>query len=75
MRRDVRVDLATGALVYRSSGCDRTVDPNADPPGLVVREAVYRPGDAHCCPSRVRTTVLVDDGGTWETSSVQTTTP
>ena len=69
------VDLATGALVYRSSGCDRTVDPNADPPGLVVREAVYRPGDAHCCPSRVRTTVLVDDGGTWKTSSVQTTTP
>ena len=69
------VDLATGALVYRSSGCDRTVDPNADPPGLVVREAVYRPGDAHCCPSRVRTTVLVDDGGTWKTASVQTTTP
>lgn len=69
------LDLATGALVYRSSGCDRTVDPNADPPGLVVREAVYRPGDAHCCPSRVRTTVLVDDGGTWETEDVQTTTP
>jgi hypothetical protein len=69
------VDLATGALVYRSSGCDRTVDPNADPPGLVVREAVYRPGDAHCCPSRVRTAVLVDDGGTWETASVHTTAP
>jgi hypothetical protein len=69
------VDLATGAVVYRSSGCDRTVDPNADPPGLVVREAVYRPGDAHCCPSKVRTTVLVDRGGTWQTASVQTSTP
>jgi hypothetical protein len=69
------VDLATGAVVYRSSGCDRTVDPNADPPGLVVREAVYRPGDAHCCPSTVRTTVLVDTGGTWQTASVQTSTP
>jgi hypothetical protein len=69
------VDLATGTVVYRSSGCDRTVDPNADPPGLLVREAVYRLGDAHCCPSKVRTTVLVDRGGTWQTASVQTTTP
>ena len=69
------VDLATGAVVYRASGCDRTVAPNADPPGLVVREAVYRPGDAHCCPSKVRTTVLVDDAGTWRTETVQTTTP
>ncbi|HEX3301210.1 MAG TPA: hypothetical protein VHW68_14025 [Actinomycetota bacterium] len=69
------VDLATGAVIYRSTGCDRTVDPNADPAGLVVREAVYRPGDAHCCPSKVRTTVLVDNAGTWQTSSVQTSTP
>jgi hypothetical protein len=69
------VDLATGSIVYRSTGCDRTVDPNADPAGLMIREAVYQPGDAHCCPSKVRTTVLVDDGGTWETASSETTTP
>jgi len=69
------VDLATGAVVYRSSGCDRTIDPSADPPGLVVREAVYRPGDAHCCPSTVRTTVLVDTDGTWQTARVDTSTP
>lgn len=69
------VDLATGAVVYRSAGCDRTVDPNVDPPGLVVREAVYLPGDAHCCPSKVRTTVLVDTGGTWQTASTETSTP
>src|SRR3954454_14822530 len=69
------VDLATGSVVYRSTGCDRTVDPSADPTGLVVREAVYRPGDAHCCPSKVRTILLVDDGGTWETASERTTTP
>jgi len=69
------VDLATGAVVYRSRGCDRTVEPNADPPGLLVREAVYRPGDAHCCPSTVRTTVLIDDGGTWRAADVQTTAP
>jgi hypothetical protein len=69
------VDLAAGATVYRSSGCDRTVAPNVDPPGLLVREAVYRFGDAHCCPSKVRTTVLVDKDGTWETASVHTTAP
>jgi hypothetical protein len=69
------VDLASAAVVYRSSGCDRTVGPNTDPPGLLVREAVYRPGDAHCCPSRVRETVLVDEGGNWQTASVRTTTP
>lgn len=69
------VDLATGSLVYRSAGCDRTVDPNAEPTGLVIREAVYRPGDAHCCPSKVRTTVLVDDGGTWQTATIRTTKP
>ncbi len=69
------VDLATAASVYTSEGCDRTVDPSADPVGLTLREAVYRPGDAHCCPSKVRTTVLVDADGTWQTASVDTTTP
>jgi hypothetical protein len=69
------VDLATAASVYRSEGCDRSVDPNADPVGLALREAVYRPGDAHCCPSKVRTTVLVDADGTWQPVSVDTTTP
>ena len=69
------VDLATAAPVYQSEGCDRTVDPSVDPVGLTVREAVYRRGDAHCCPSKVRTTVLVDTDGTWQTASVDTTTP
>jgi hypothetical protein len=69
------VDLATAAQAYRSEGCDRTVDPSVDPVGLTLREAVYRPGDAHCCPSKVRTTVLVDADGTWQTASVDTTSP
>jgi hypothetical protein len=51
------------------------VDPSADPVGLTLREAVYRPGDAHCCPSKVRTTVLVDADGEWQTASVDTTSP
>jgi hypothetical protein len=66
---DLVVDLATGTRIYRSQGCDRTVQPSSDPAGLTIREAVYHRGDAHCCPSAVRTTVLVDDGGTWRTAS------
>ena len=70
------VDLATGAEVYRSSGCDRTVTPSGDPIGLEIREAVYAPGDAHCCPSDVRTTVKTYDDatGAWATAS-STTSP
>jgi hypothetical protein len=66
------IDLATGMKSYRSGGCDRTVEPSSDPVGLTIREAVFAPGDAHCCPSGVRTTVLVDDGGSWQTASSTT---
>jgi hypothetical protein len=66
------IELSTGTRAYRSSGCDRTVEPSSDPVGLRIREAVFAPGDAHCCPSRVRTTVLVDEGGSWQTASSTT---
>jgi hypothetical protein len=65
------VDLATGQRIYRSAGCDRVVTASTDPVGLSIREAIYRPGDAHCCPSAVRTTVLVFDGS-WTTASSTT---
>jgi hypothetical protein len=68
------IDLAVAARVYRSRGCDRIVEPAADPVGLSVREAVYAPGDAHCCPSSVRTSVLVYVDGSWRTV-VSTTSP
>lgn len=68
------VDLTSGERTYRAEGCDRTVTPSTDPVGLSIREAVYRLGDAHCCPSRVRTTVLVYRDGSWETTS-STTSP
>jgi hypothetical protein len=66
------VDLATGQRIYRSRGCDRSVAPSTDPVGLSVRAAVYRPGEAHCCPSTIRTTVLVFQGGSWKTASSTT---
>jgi hypothetical protein len=61
------VELTSGSRVYRSAGCDRIVTASTDPVGLTIREAVYRPGDAHCCPSAVRTTVLADVDGEWTT--------
>jgi hypothetical protein len=68
------VDLTTGERIYRSAGCDRAVTPSADPVGLSIRSAVFQPGDAHCCPSAVRTTVLVYADGSWE-AATSTTSP
>jgi hypothetical protein len=63
------VDLAIGQLVYRSRGCDRVVEPSVNRAGLHVREAVYAPGDPHCCPSGFRDRVLVYENGAWQTAS------
>jgi hypothetical protein len=64
------LDLASNTQVYRSRTCDATYDVSTDPAGLVLRAAVYRPGDAHCCPSATRTTVFVYDGdGRWTIAS------
>jgi hypothetical protein len=68
------VDLATGTEVFREEGCDRRVDPSGDPVGLTITEAIFAPGDPHCCPSSVRTTTLVYVDGTWERAS-STTAP
>jgi hypothetical protein len=43
-------------------------------PGIVVTEAVYAAGDAHCCPSRRRTTELAYAGGQDWVVTRQTTT-
>ena len=56
--------------------CDTTIDLSSDPPGLVVQEAVFAPGDAHCCPSSTKTSVLTFDettGWTVESTTEQPT--
>ena len=68
------VDLASGTEVFREEGCDRRVDASVDPVGLTITEAVFAPGDPHCCPSSVRTTTLVYVDGAWERAS-STTSP
>jgi hypothetical protein len=66
------VDLAAGSPVFMRDLCDARVDPSVDPVGLVLTEAVFGPGDPHCCPSRMRTTVLVWEDGDWRADSVST---
>jgi hypothetical protein len=67
------VDLAAAEEVFERNACDTRIDPNADPLGVSVAEAVYRDGDPHCCPSATKITVLTyAGGGTWTKASVTT---
>lgn len=52
------VDLADGYELWDRTLCDAQVVPSSDPVGIEITEAVFRQGDAHCCPSATRTTVL-----------------
>ena len=64
------LDLAANADVFTRETCDTTIDLSPDPVGLVVRQAVFAPGDAHCCPSSMRISVLTfDDASGWTVSS------
>lgn len=49
--------------IYRKQTCDTDVRISGGE--LAIREALFAPGDAHCCPSRYRTTTLAWDGTTW----------
>ena len=72
------IDLAAGRQVYANSLCDARVAPSESPVGLTLTQAVFRPGDAHCCPSAMRTTVLTyAASGRWikASSHVMATAP
>jgi hypothetical protein len=68
------VDAVAGRSVFEEQGCDRAIEPSADPIGLLRRQAVYEEGDAHCCPSAWRIDVLTYVDGEWATAS-STTSP
>lgn len=71
--RTLVLDLSAGAAAYDEEGCDRRIEPHAGPTGLLVSEAVYEPGDPHCCPSSFRETVLTYAGdGAWDVASERT---
>lgn len=56
------LDLAANTGVFKRKTCDTTIDLSNDPVGLLVREAVFAEGDAHCCPSTTRISVLTFEG-------------
>jgi hypothetical protein len=60
------LELLADARIFRRDLCDARVEPAAADPGLVLTESVYRPGDAHCCPSAIRRTTLVWTGSGWK---------
>jgi hypothetical protein len=60
------LDLARREETFRRRVCDGRIDPaSSGHPGLVLTESVYRPGDAHCCPSARRATTLRWTGTEW----------
>lgn len=69
------IDLGTGATLFeRADVCDTTIEAYPTVPGLVVTESVFETGDAHCCPSRIRTTTLTyEGGGRWDEAEVEVT--
>ena len=51
------IDLSAADPIWRRSMCDAEVVAHRDPTGLEITATVYEPGDPHCCPSSIRTTV------------------
>jgi hypothetical protein len=51
------IDLAAGIQRWQRSLCDAEVAAGQDPPGLSITSPLFRPGDPHCCPTAIRTTV------------------
>jgi hypothetical protein len=68
------VDLADAERIFVRDLCDGSIDPSAEPVGLVVTESVFRADDPHCCPSARRETVLTYAGGSdWNVDRRETT--
>ena len=56
--------------------CDGRIDPGPlGEPGLVITRSIYRQGDAHCCPSAIRETVLTWSGSAWRVARTTTHAP
>jgi hypothetical protein len=61
------IDLTRFRSTYRRAICDGRIDPGPlGAPGLLLTESVFREGDAHCCPSAIRTTTLTWTGSEWQ---------
>ncbi|MEX0984151.1 MAG: hypothetical protein WD096_03795 [Actinomycetota bacterium] len=67
------VDLGTGSQIYeRPEVCDARLEPAPGIPGLLLSEAVFGPGDPHCCPSGMKVTTLIyGEDGIWSVAGVE----
>lgn len=70
--RLIELDAAIETQVEPLDTCDSQVEFSTDPVGLTVTEAVFKAGDAHCCPSRYRVTQLEWNGSEFEVTSRET---
>lgn len=67
------IDLLRVEKVFADELCDGRIDPGPpEAPGLVITRSVFLPGDAHCCPSRIRETTLAWTGQAWHVTSTTT---
>jgi hypothetical protein len=62
--RVIEMSVGFYAERYRRQTCDTTL--RIGDGDLLVRAAVFAPGDAHCCPSAFRTTTLRWNGSAWD---------
>lgn len=68
------LDLLSLDRTFDTQLCDGRVDPGpAASPGLVITESVFRRGDAHCCPSAIRRTVLSWNEAAWRVTDERVT--
>lgn len=63
------VDLSAAASAYERDVCDATIHFSTHPVGLLLREALFAPGDPHCCPSSFRVSQLEWNGKRFEVTS------
>ena len=70
------LDLHRLRPIFAKRLCDGRIDPGASgEPGLVITRSIYREGDAHCCPSAIRETVLTWTGTAWRVARTTTDEP
>ena len=66
------ISVADAAQVFEQTVCDSVIEIAVAPAGLTLTEAVFGPGDPHCCPSAQRVTRLRYTGAGWKVLSRET---
>jgi|SRR5581483_3038122 len=62
--RVIAIETGGPSQILRRRTCDTQIQPEGG--DLKIRQAVFAPGDSHCCPSAFRTTTLRWNGSVWK---------